>query len=461
MALLERLNRKNKFAAAKLNTLKGKYPQQNPVEVEKVREEAYQSAKARIHQQIVENMPEDLQYIMNNPSADRGEVQRMVEQLCGAAVQENPFAIPLGDRDRLVEELVSEILGLGPIEPLLKDSSVTEVMINGPYSIYIERGGRLQKTDIRFKDNEHLMHVIDRIVTAVGRRVDESSPLVDARLADGSRVNVIIPPLALTGPTVTIRKFSKDALTVEKLIEFGSMSKDMATFLEACVQGRLNVVVSGGTGSGKTTLLNCLSSFVPETERIVTIEDSAELQLHQDHLITLETRPANIEGEGQISMRDLVRNALRMRPDRIIVGEVRTGEALDMLQAMNTGHDGSMTTAHANSTRDLLSRLETMVLMSGMELPLRAIRAQVASAVDIVVQISRFRDGTRKVTNISEVTGMEGDIITMQDLFKFEQTGFNSDGRVTGDFVAQGIRPYCLEKIQMNGAKVDNRIFSV
>lgn len=303
------------------------------------------------------------------------------------------------------------------------------------------------------------MHIIDRIVSAVGRRVDESSPMVDARLLDGSRVNVIIPPLSLIGPCLTIRKFSRDVLTVDKMIEFGSFDERMAQFLEACVRGRLNVVVSGGTGSGKTTLLNVLSSYVPESERIVTLEDSAELQLHQDNLVTLETRPANIEGEGEISMRDLVRNALRMRPDRIIVGEVRTGEALDMLQAMNTGHDGSMTTAHANSARDLLSRLETMVLMSGMELPLRAIRSQIASAVDIVVQIARMRDGSRKIINISEITGMEGDIITMQDLFSFEQQGIDSDGRLRGEFVTTGLRPMCSEKLELNGIHLPMDLF--
>ena len=303
------------------------------------------------------------------------------------------------------------------------------------------------------------MHIIDRIVSAVGRRVDESSPLVDARLADGSRVNVIIPPLSLIGPCVTIRKFSKDVLTVDKMIEFGSFDERMAEFLEDCVKGRLNIVVSGGTGSGKTTLLNVLSSYVPATERIVTLEDSAELQLKQDHVVTLETRPANIEGEGEVTMRDLVRNALRMRPDRIIVGECRTGEALDMLQAMNTGHDGSMTTAHANSARDALSRLETMVLMSGMELPLRAIRSQISSAVDIIVQIARLRDGSRKIINIAEVTGMEGDIITLQDLFFFENHGLDKDGRITGAFVSSGLRPQCTEKLAMNGVNLSLDLF--
>ncbi len=383
----------------------------------------------------------------------------MVENICAEEVRNNPFAVPLGDRERLVDELISEIMGLGPIEPFLQDSSVSEVMVNGPDSIYIERSGHLIKTETRFRNAEHLMHIIDRIVSAVGRRVDESSPMVDARLLDGSRVNVIIPPLSLIGPCLTIRKFSRDVITVDKMIEFGSFDERMAQFLEACVRGRLNVVVSGGTGSGKTTLLNVLSAYVPESERIVTLEDSAELQLHQDNLVTLETRPANIEGEGEISMRDLVRNALRMRPDRIIVGEVRTGEALDMLQAMNTGHDGSMTTAHANSARDLLSRLETMVLMSGMELPLRAIRSQIASAVDIVVQIARMRDGSRKIINISEVTGMEGDIITMQDLFRFEQQGIDSDGRLRGEFVTTGLRPMCSEKLELNGVHLPMDLF--
>lgn len=461
MSLVERLNKKNKSLSITTSAENAKVKASEGASVVSVREEAYQAVKSQIHGQIIESMPEDLKRVMNNPYADKREVNRLVEKLCSDAVQDNPFAVPLGDRERLIDELVSEILGLGPIEPLLKDDTVTEIMVNGPFSVYVERSGRLVKTAVKFRDNEHLMHVIDRIVSAVGRRIDESSPLVDARLADGSRVNVIIPPLSLIGPTVTIRKFAKDALTVERLIGYGSLSKDMAEFLEGAVQGRLNIVVSGGTGSGKTTLLNCLSSFIPETERIVTIEDSAELQLHQEHLISLETRPANIEGEGQISMRDLVRNALRMRPDRIVVGEVRTGEALDMLQAMNTGHDGSMTTAHANTARDLLSRLETMVLMSGMDLPLRAIRSQISSAVDIVVQISRFRDGSRKVTNICEITGMEGEIITMQDLFKFKQTGTDAEGRITGEFSSTKIRPYCLEKIQMNGGKINPDIYNV
>ena len=465
MSLTERLNRKNKkFVAAP--SAAGAAPAKQKqgttgfsVTADEAREKEYQAIKSDIHAKIIDEMPEALQRAINQSTGDQKEVRRMVENICAEEVRNNPFAVPLGDRERLVDELISEIMGLGPIEPFLQDSSVSEVMVNGPDSIYIERSGHLIKTETRFRNAEHLMHIIDRIVSAVGRRVDESSPMVDARLLDGSRVNVIIPPLSLIGPCLTIRKFSRDVLTVDKMIEFGSFDERMAQFLEACVRGRLNIVVSGGTGSGKTTLLNVLSSYVPESERIVTLEDSAELQLHQDNLVTLETRPANIEGEGEISMRDLVRNALRMRPDRIIVGEVRTGEALDMLQAMNTGHDGSMTTAHANSARDLLSRLETMVLMSGMELPLRAIRSQIASAVDIVVQIARMRDGSRKIINISEITGMEGDIITMQDLFRFEQQGIDSDGRLRGEFVTTGLRPMCSEKLELNGIHLPMELF--
>ena len=466
MSLTERLNRKNKkfvTAPSAAGAAPAKQKQGTTgfsVTADEAREKEYQTIKSDIHAKIIDEMPEALQRAINQSTGDQKEVRRMVENICAEEVRNNPFAVPLGDRERLVDELISEIMGLGPIEPFLQDSSVSEVMVNGPDSIYIERSGHLIKTETRFRNAEHLMHIIDRIVSAVGRRVDESSPMVDARLLDGSRVNVIIPPLSLIGPCLTIRKFSRDVLTVDRMIEFGSFDERMAQFLEACVRGRLNIVVSGGTGSGKTTLLNVLSSYVPESERIVTLEDSAELQLHQDNLVTLETRPANIEGEGEISMRDLVRNALRMRPDRIIVGEVRTGEALDMLQAMNTGHDGSMTTAHANSARDLLSRLETMVLMSGMELPLRAIRSQIASAVDIVVQIARMRDGSRKIINISEITGMEGDIITMQDLFRFEQQGIDSDGRLRGEFVSEGLRPLCSEKLELNGIHLPIDLFS-
>jgi pilus assembly protein CpaF len=353
---------------------------------------------------------------------------------------------------KLLQELYDDIMGLGPLEAYLRDSSISEIMVNGPNQIYIERAGKIELTNSRFRDNAHVMNVINRIVSSVGRRCDEANPMVDARLADGSRVNAVIPPIALKGPTITIRKFSKTPLQIGDLIGFNSLSPQMACFLESAVKGRCNVIVSGGTGSGKTTLLNVLSAYISDAERIVTIEDAAELQLGQNHVVTLEGRPSNIEGKGAITIRDLVRNALRMRPDRIIVGEVRSGEALDMLQAMNTGHDGSLTTVHANTPRDVISRLETMVMMAGMDLPARAIREQIASAVDLIVHQSRFRDGSRKIVNISEVVGMEGDIVTIQDIFVYRQTGMDGEGRITGQFVPTGIRPRIAEKIKYNGA---------
>jgi pilus assembly protein CpaF len=332
-------------------------------------------------------------------------------------------------------------------------------MVNSPDQVYVERKGKLVLTDVRFRDDAHVMHVIEKIVAPLGRRIDESSPMVDARLPDGSRVNAIIPPLALKGPCITIRKFAKDPLRVDNLLAFGTLSEEMAELLNACVAGKLNIVVSGGTGSGKTTTLNILSSFIPSDERIVTVEDAAELQLRQDHVVTLETRPANIEGKGAITMRDLVRNSLRMRPDRIVVGEVRSGEALDMLQAMNTGHDGSLTTGHANTPRDMLSRLETMVLMAGMDLPVRAIREQIASAIDVIVQQSRLRDGSRKITHITEVQGMEGEVVTLQDIFIFDSTGKDENGKIIGQFKPTGIRPKFLEKVAANGITVPNEVF--
>ncbi|GAA0480456.1 CpaF family protein [Salinibacillus aidingensis] len=353
-----------------------------------------------------------------------------------------------------IEDISNELIGYGPITPFLNDPEVSEVMVNGPDDIYVERSGRLIRTDGYFRDHDHVLQVIEKIVSPLGRRIDESSPMVDARLPDGSRVNAIIPPLALNGPTITIRKFPQDRLQMENLINFGTLSEEMAQFLDACVKARLNVFISGGTGSGKTTLLNVLSSYIPHDERIITIEDAAELQLSQDHVISLETRPPNIEGTGAISIRDLVRNSLRMRPDRIVIGEVRSAEALDMLQAMNTGHDGSLATGHANSPRDMLSRLETMVLMAGMDLPIRAIREQIAGAVDLVIQQTRLKDGSRKITHISEITGMEGDTITLQDIFVFKQTETASDGRIKGRFVSTGIRPDCADKLTDYGFEV-------
>lgn len=356
------------------------------------------------------------------------------------------------EESKLIREIYDDIMGFGPLEVFLRDGGITEIMVNGPNQVYIERSGKLELTGVRFRDNAHVMNVINRIVSLIGRRCDESNPMVDARLPDGSRVNAVIPPVALKGPTITIRKFSKTPLTIGDLIGYNTLSPQMAGFLESAVKGRCNVVVSGGTGSGKTTLLNVLSSYISDDERIVTIEDAAELQLGQDHVVTMEGRPSNIEGKGTITIRDLVRNALRMRPDRIVVGEVRSGEALDMLQAMNTGHDGSLTTVHANTPRDVISRLETMVMMAGMELPAKAIREQISSAVDIVVHQSRFRDGSRKIVNITEVVGMEGDIVTMQDIFVFKPNGIDGEGKIAGQFVPTGIRPKIAEKIKYNGA---------
>jgi pilus assembly protein CpaF len=359
-----------------------------------------------------------------------------------------------------VEQVVHEIFGLGPLEPLVKDASISDILVNGFDSVYVERNGRLFKSSVKFRDNQHLLQVIDRIVSAVGRRIDDSSPMVDARLRDGSRVNAIIPPLAIDGPHISIRKFRRDVLSAEDLVRNGSISEPMLTFVRAAVQARLNVLISGGTGSGKTTFLNVLSDAIPPNERIVTIEDSAELQLRQPHVVRLETRPPNIEGRGQVDQRQLVINALRMRPDRIVVGEVRSAEALDMLQAMNTGHDGSITTLHANSPRDALSRLETMIQMAGMALGEGAMRRQIASAIDIVIHLARLSDGKRKVMNISEVVGMEGEVITMQDLFLFERKGLAEDGSVAGAFRARGIRPRAAEQLQAVGINLEEALFS-
>lgn len=420
---------------------------------------SYNSLKAKIHKRIIEeaNLTDGEFYIASN--SNRLQISNMVTGLCNQIMDEEMVAMPRSDRGRIILEMIDEVLGYGPIEPLLQDETVSEVMVNGPKQVYVERFGKIELTNVEFRDNVHVMHIIERIVTPLGRRVDESSPMVDARLPDGSRVNVIIPPLSLIGPCLTIRKFAKDPFTLEHLIGFGTLNQSMAQLLQACVKARVSMIVSGGTGSGKTTTLNVLSSFIPTDERIVTIEDAAELQLRQAHVVTLESRPPNIEGVGQVTIRDLVRNALRMRPDRIIVGEVRGGEALDMLQAMNTGHDGCITTGHANSPRDILSRIETMVLMAGMDLPMRAIREQIASAIDLIVHQTRFRDGTRKITHISEVQGMEGDVIILQDIFIFDQSSQDEKGRVMGEFRPTGLRPKFLKKLSDNGIELQKEIF--
>jgi pilus assembly protein CpaF len=418
------------------------------------KEDNYQELKLAIHRRIVDEMSDQEQQFLASNNHSRAEVEELISSYCQRVLDDNPMNVPRGERARIVADICDEILGLGPIEPLLKDDSITEVMINGPKKIFVERKGKLQLTNVQFHDDAHLMTIIERIVSPLGRRIDESSPLVDARLADGSRVNAIVPPLSLIGPCVTIRKFSKNPLSIDNLVGFGSLSEEMAEFLQACVKARLNIMVSGGTGSGKTTTLNVLSSFIPDDERIVTIEDAAELRLQQQHVVTLESRPANLEGRGAITIRDLVRNALRMRPDRIIVGEVRSGEALDMLQAMNTGHDGSLTTGHANSPRDILSRLETMVMMAGMDLPVRAIREQIASALDLIIQQSRIQDGSRKITYITEVQKMEGDTIVLQDLFTYVQTGVNESGKSVGYYEASGLQPLFLSKFKMNNVEL-------
>ncbi|MEI6085167.1 MAG: CpaF family protein [Verrucomicrobiota bacterium] len=390
---------------------------------------------------------------------DEALLRRRVEELVDEKLRADRLPYPRQIRNRLVSDMADEILGYGPIEPLLRDPTVTEVMVNRADQVYCERFGKIELADVQFRDNDHIRHVIDKIVTPLGRRVDESSPMVDARLPDGSRVNAIIPPLSLNGPVITIRKFSVDPYTIEDLIGFGTVTQAMAAFLAACVKVKLNIIVSGGTGSGKTTFLNVLSSFIPEGDRIVTVEDAAELKLHQQHVVRLESRPCNIEGEGEVNIRDLVRNCLRMRPDRIIVGEVRGGEALDMLQAMNTGHDGSISTVHANTPRDALSRLETLVMMSGMDLPSRAIREQVASAVHLIVQIGRLSDGSRKVLNVSEVQGMEGNVIVLQDLFSYSQKGVGEGGKVLGSMQATGMVPKFMERFNSAGCHLPADMF--
>lgn len=391
--------------------------------------------------------------------SEQKKTQKKINDIISNIIFEQKRHLSYADKQKVNQAVMNEVYQFGPISDLLNDDTITEIMVNGPLDIFVERKGKIIKTENEFRNDKHVMHIIDKIISPLGRRVDESSPLVDARLPDGSRVNIIIPPLAVKGPSITIRKFSKDPLTTNDLITFGALNGDIAEFLRLCVKGRINVLVSGGTGSGKTTLLNVLSSYIPEDERIVTIEDAAEVQLQQAHVVTLESRPANIEGNGRITIRDLVVNSLRMRPDRIIVGEVRGGEALDMLQAMNTGHDGSLTTIHANSPQCSLSRLETMVMMSGVELPSRAIREQVASAIDLIIQVERMVDGSRKVTKISEIIGLEGEIVTLQDIFLFHQMGFDEHGNVKGKHKATGIMPGFVEKIKAHGENIPPSLF--
>jgi len=416
-------------------------------------DETYADLKVRVQNRLLAEL---------DPSIDVSEVEKvrgMIRDLFEQILTEESIVLSRQEKHRLFEQIAAEILGFGPLQPLLEDNDITEVMVNGAKSCYFEKAGRINRAPITFESDEHVMRIIDRIVAPLGRRIDESSPYVDARLPDGSRVNAVIPPISLVGPCLTIRKFSKDPFTVEQLIDFGSLTPSSVLFMEAAVKSRFNCVISGGTGSGKTTLLNVLSGFIPNDERIITVENAAELQMRQDHVVTLESRPPNIEGRGEVTIRQLVINTLRMRPDRIIVGEIRGEESLDMLQAMNTGHDGSLTTAHSNSPRDTLSRIETMALMAGMDLPVRAIREQIASAIDLIIHQSRMQDGTRKVTNVTEVIGMEGDVITMQDIFRFEQTAIE-DGKVLGGLVPTGLRPKYMDKIEAHGIHLPPSIFS-
>ena len=415
---------------------------------------SFQEMKARLHRTLINRM--DLTKLSSlTPEQVHAEVSRLAE----AVLAQEGMPLSVSERDRLVSDVQHELFGLGPLEPLLKDPTISDILVNSHDTIYIERRGKIEATTVRFKDDEHLMRVIERIVSSVGRRIDESSPMVDARLQDGSRVNAIIPPLSIDGPVLSIRRFGSDPLRMSSLIENKALTKDIADMLQMVVQARLNVLISGGTGAGKTTLLNALSAFIPENERIVTIEDSAELQLQQPHVVRLETRPPNIEGRGEVTQRDLVRNSLRMRPDRIVIGEVRGGEAIDMLQAMNTGHDGSLTTIHANTPRDALARLETMIQMTGMRLSDRAMRQQVASAINLVVQAARLSDGSRRVTSISEITGMEGETITMQEIFMYERTGVDKEGQVIGRFKPTGIRPRFAERLKACGMQLPRVFF--
>lgn len=421
----------------------------------KEKKDKFEDVKIKVHMEVIATMYNE----QKDSSLNEGEEKDRVKKVIADILDKNYSFLTFSDRQQISQEVMDEVLGLGPIEPLNSDDSISEIMINGPKQVFIEKSGKIQLTDIAFRDDDHVKRIIDKIVAPLGRKIDESTPMVDARLPDGSRVNAIIPPLSLVGPVITIRKFRKDPFKVADLLKFGTLNLEMANLLEACVKGKLNIMISGGTGSGKTTMLNVLSNYIPDGERIITVEDTAELQLGQQHVITLETRPANIEGKGAITMRDLVKNSLRMRPDRIVVGEVRSGEALDMLQAMNTGHDGSLATGHANSPRDMLSRLETMVLMAGMELPVRAIREQISSAINLIVQQNRLRDGSRKITHLTEVLGMEGDTIILQDIFVYEQHGLNNKGELIGAHKPTGVVPNFLVKLQEEGINVPSNIF--
>jgi pilus assembly protein CpaF len=420
------------------------------------KEDPLGDVKSIIHKKIIERIDTGMLGREDEEQKLNAEIAEIVEE----TLKEKELHFSRTERQSMINYIIDESIGFGPISKYLLDEEVSEIMVNGPDQVYVEKRGRLEMVDSCFENNQHVMRIIEKIVSPLGRRIDESSPMVDARLPDGSRVNAIIPPLALNGPTITIRKFAKKPLQVGNLISYGTLTSDMAVFIEACIKARLNIVVSGGTGSGKTTTLNILSSFIPDDERILTIEDAAELQLRQEHVVRLESRPANIEGKGAINIRDLVKNSLRMRPDRIVIGEVRGGEALDMLQAMNTGHDGSLTTGHSNSPRDMLARLETMVLMAGMDLPVRAIREQISSAIDIIIQQSRMKDGSRKITHITEVQGMEKDTIILQDIFVFSEKGTDEKGRITGNFTATGIRPKFMEKLVNTRVPLPNDLFN-